>query len=119
MICQRTTKAIVHYFTQSGFTADVYLDDFYGADSPARVHFAFASLKALLDDLGLKSSPEKDGPPSTRMVCLGVEVDSDTFMLSVPQIRLDELATELKDWSSRHSYSMKQLKSLLGKLSFV
>ena len=119
LICQRTTKAVVHYFMQSGFTADVYLDDFYGADSPARAHFAFASLKALLDDLGLKSSPEKDSPPSTHMVCLGVEVDSDTFTLSVPQTWLDELATELNDWSSRHSYSMKQLKSLLRKLSFV
>ena len=30
MICHRTTQAVVHWFTQLGFLADVYLDDFYG-----------------------------------------------------------------------------------------
>ena len=28
MICQRMTKAVVHIFTEQGFLADVYLDDF-------------------------------------------------------------------------------------------
>ena len=41
MICQRTTMAVVHCFTQLGFLADVYLDDFYGADLPARASTAF------------------------------------------------------------------------------
>ena len=107
MICQRTTRVVVYSSTQSGFTADVYLDDFHGAD------------KALLAKLGLKWSPEKDSPPSTRKVCLGVKVDSDAFPLSVPQTRLEELVTELEDWCSRSSYIRKRLKSLLGKLSFV
>ena len=35
MICQRTTKAVVHCFMQLGFLADIYLDDFYGANLPA------------------------------------------------------------------------------------
>ena len=55
------------------------------------------------------------------MVCLGVEVDSASFTLSVPQTRLEELrvATELEDWSSCSSYTRKQFKSLLGKLSYA
>ena len=36
MICQYTTKAVVHCFTQLGFLAGGYLNDFYGADSPER-----------------------------------------------------------------------------------
>ena len=40
--------------------ADVYLDDFYGADSPARASTAFTALKQLLQELGLQISPEKN-----------------------------------------------------------
>ena len=57
MICQRTTKAVVHCFTQLGFLADVYLDDFYGADLPARASTAFTSLKQLLQELEFKLHP--------------------------------------------------------------
>ena len=119
MICQRTTKAAVYCFTKAGFLADVYLDDFYGADVPARALHAFQSLKNLLHELGLQTSPDKECPPSTNMVCLGVEVDSEHFTLSVTATRLQDLRTELAFWSSRKFYTFKQLKSLLGKLSFV
>ena len=91
MICQRTTKAVVHCFTQLGFLADVCLDDFYGADLPARASTAFPSLKQLLQELGLQTSPDKDSPPSTKMVCLVIDVDSDELSLSVPPFCVQEL----------------------------
>ena len=47
MICQRTTKTVIPIFTQSSFSADVYLDDFYGAEIPALVETAFAALQSL------------------------------------------------------------------------
>lgn len=53
------------------------------------------------------------------MVCLRVEVDSEHFMLSVTEDRVQDLLTELSSWSSREFYTLKQLKSLLRKLSFV
>ena len=53
------------------------------------------------------------------MVCLGVEVDSDHFTLSVTETRVKDLLSELSSWSSCESYTLKQLQSLLGKLSFV
>ena len=72
----------MHCFTQLGFLADVYLDDFYGADSPARASTAFTSLKQLLQELSLQTSPDKDSTPSTKMVCLGIDVDSEEMSLS-------------------------------------
>lgn len=118
-ICQRTTKAVVHCFTELGFFADVYLNDFYSADTPERASLAFQTLQDLLHELGLQTSPDKDCPPSTNMVCLGVEVDSDHFMLSVTETRVKDLLSELSSWSSHESSTLKQLQSLLGKLSFV
>ena len=119
MICQRTTKAVVHCFMQLDFLADVYLNDFHGADSPMRASTAFTALKQLLQELRLQTSPEKDSPPSTKLVCLGVHVDSEEMSLSVPPFCRQELLQKLSLWSKRTRYTKKQLESLLGKLSFV
>ena len=67
----------------------------------------------------LHSSPEKGSLPSTNMICLGIEVDSDNLSLSVPQSRVQELLDELTFWSHRSQFTLKQLQSLLGKLLFV
>ena len=77
LVCQRTTRAVIHVFTKEGYTADVYLDDFYGAEHPADAHFAFGHLQYLFDELGLQSSPEKGSRPSTRMICLGILVNTE------------------------------------------
>ena len=47
MICQRTTKAVVHIFTKQDFLADVYLDNFYGAEYPSLAPQAFLRLGQL------------------------------------------------------------------------
>jgi hypothetical protein len=102
-----------------GFTADVYLDDFYGAAPPEKAFNAFERLQILLDELGLKSSPEKDCSPSTSMVCLGIAVNTIELSLAVPPSRVEELSAELVLWKSRKHFTVKQLQSLLGKLSYV
>lgn len=92
--------AVIYIFTQRGYTADVYLDDFYGAECPDRAFNAFHELKSLFDCLGLQASPEKDCPPATTMICLGIEVDTNTFCLRVPRERLDDLLLELQHWKT-------------------
>lgn len=49
------------------------------------------------------------------MICLGIEVDINTFCL----FRLDDLFLELTHWKDRTSYRLKELQCLLGKLSFI
>ncbi|XP_068723726.1 uncharacterized protein [Montipora capricornis] len=119
LVCQRTTRAVIHVFTKEGYTADVYLDDFYRAEHPADSHFAFARLKDLFDELGLQSSPEKDCFPSTRMICLGILVDTEKMLFEVPADRLSDFKTELLQWTQISTFTRRQLQSLLGKLSFV
>ena len=120
MICQRTTSAVIHVFTtRFGFNADVYLDDFYGAQAPESAYEAFHTLQFLFEQLGLESSPDKDCFPSTKMVCLGIEVDTETLTLHVPKDRVNELSQELHIWRSKSVYTRTELQSLLGKLSFV
>ena len=47
----------------SRIVADVFLDDFYGADSELYAGTAFLRLWELLHELGLVTSPHKDCPP--------------------------------------------------------
>ena len=53
------------------------------------------------------------------MVSLGFLVNSKDFTLRVPESRLRELSDELHLWLSRECFTVKELQSLLGKLSFV
>ncbi|KXJ26023.1 hypothetical protein AC249_AIPGENE6469 [Exaiptasia diaphana] len=119
MICQRTTSAVIHVFKQFGYVADVYLDDFFGAENSPTAHQAFLKLQDLFDELGLQSSKDKDCPPSTRMICLGIEVDTVAFTLRVPQDHINDLLVEIQQWFNRANYTKKQLQSLIGRLSFV
>ena len=80
---------------------------------------AFAALQSVLGSLGLVSSPEKDSPSATKKVCLGIHVNTDDLTLRVPDSRLLDLLDELRLWSSPEHFTIKELQSLLGKLSFV
>ena len=110
---------MIHCFTKSVFFADVYHDDFNGVDVPVQAPHAFQSLMELLHELGLQTSLDKDSPPSTNMVYLSMEVDSEHFTLSVTDTHIQDLLTKLSFWSFREFYTLKQSKSLLGKPSFV
>lgn len=117
MICQRTMQAVIYSFTQEGFSADVYLDDVYGAKYPSVTPAAFEQLQDLFAELGLQSSLKKDCSPSTQMVCLGILVDT-VIVFEVPQ-RLLKLHEEFLQWSTFANFSKRQLQVLLCKLSFV
>ena len=92
---------------------------FLRSRTPADSHFAFARFQDLFDELGLQSPPEKDCRPSTRMICLGILVDTEKMLFEVPADRLSDLKTELLQWTQFSTFTRRQLQSLLGKLSFV
>lgn len=80
---------------------------------------AFATLQTLFDSLGLASSAEKDSPPAVEMVCFGILVNTKDLTLRVQDSQLHELSDELQLWLSRERFTIKELQSLIGKLSFV
>lgn len=60
------------------------------AAKPASSHNAFACMITLFSELGFQASPEKDNPSSCEMTCLGVQINTASFVLTVPQFRLHE-----------------------------
>lgn len=119
LACQRTTKAVVYILNQQGILVDVYIDDFYGADSADLACISFDRMTQLFADLGLQTSPEKDVPPTHEMTCLGVSVNTLIMTLTVPAFRLQELHDDLAAWLNKSHFLQRELQQLLGKLAFV
>lgn len=119
LCCQRTTSAVVFMFQQRGFDAINYIDDLGGADTPVRAGEAYDCLGEILRLCGLAEAAEKAEPPATRMIFLGVLVDSEKMTLEVGQDRLKELDTLLEQWLSWVTVTKQVLQSLIGKLNFV
>ena len=119
MACQRVTTAVSWICSQRGQPVFNYLDDFIGVALPSTAAIAFGDLGDLLFSLGLIESTDKASPPSTRMVCLGVELDTNALTLSVSRERLDELECLLAHWLTKRTTTKSALQSLVGKLVFV
>ena len=119
MICQRTTKNVAYILNTDGISVDVYIDDFYGAESTDLSDLSFQRMNSLFAKLGLMDAPEKDSPPSHEMLCLGIWINTSDMTLSVPAYRVEELQLELNAWLTKCSFTKHELQQLLGKLSFV
>ena len=119
LACQRTTKAVAHILNQEGILVDVYIDDFYGAETAELATQSFDRMTHLFSELGLQSSPAKDTPPTHTMTCLGISVNTLTMTLTVPEFRLHELQNLLSSWLDKTHFSKRELQQLLGKLAFV
>ena len=59
-----------------------------GIDFPSRIDASFDALYSLLHHLGFVVSQMKLVHPSTVINCLGVLVDTKTFMLAIPNEKL-------------------------------
>ena len=104
---------------QQGVLVDVYINDFYGADSADYAHASYAHMIKLINNLGLQTSPEKDVPPTHEMICLGVTVNTLTMTMMVPEFRLKDLQDDLSRWLNKSHFVQRDSQQLLGKLAFV
>ena len=94
--CQCTTNAITYLYLLAGYFCTNYIDDFGGCNTPSRAVDVFHALKRLLFLLGLQTSPEKDCPPTTLMVFLGILSDTVAMTLFIPKEKVNELLHKLQ-----------------------
>ena len=119
MACQRSTAAVPWIYAQSGRKLFNYLDDFIGVSLFCDAERDCHDLQMLLESLSLEESKDKACLPSTVMTCLGVDIDTVAFTLSITPSRLYEIETLLDTWLSKKSATKTDLQSLVGKLVFV
>jgi len=104
LMCQQTIKSIVHILTNEGISVYVYINDFYGAESPVCSQQAF-QCNLLFDDLGLMASPQKGVPPSHHMLCLGIWINTLDMTFPVPSLHVSELHQELHKWLNKSLFT--------------
>ena len=96
-----------------------YLDDFIIVAPPhsSQCREALATLDRECRALGVPIADHKRDGPTTYLVFLGIEIDSEAGQLRLPADKLQRLQTLLRDWGDRRACSRKELESLVGLLN--
>ena len=98
-----------------------YLDDFWTCGPEAKNTCA-KNLNIMLQscsDLGFKVNPAKTVQPTTNLLLLGIELDTQKQEASIDTARLSDTLALLNIWSSKTRCKKRQLQSLIGKLHFI
>ncbi|XP_053383470.1 uncharacterized protein LOC128549826 [Mercenaria mercenaria] len=100
-------------------TVDHMLDDFIFAGSKGSndCHTLVSAFTGLCSTLGVPIAVDKSVGPTTIMVFLGLEIDTNEMLVRIPIHNVDELVGLLKGIMNRKKVSLKELQRLVGKLN--
>ncbi len=95
-----------------------YLDDFLLFGSPDSCQCGTSLERALTrcKELGVPIAPAKTEGPATKLIFLGIELDTASLTMSLPREKLERLCTMIRDWESKKSCTKRELLSLIGYL---
>ena len=72
-----------------------------------------------MNDLGLTISDSKLGAPSTKVVCLGVLINTKDGTVSILPEKLRQISDTVRQWLTKETCIKRQLQLLLGLLLSV
>ena len=98
-----------------------YLDDYFTVGPPNSSLCAnnVRTIVHVASTVGIPLAPEKLEGPSTRLVFLGIMIDTTSMETSLPADKLGGLLAELQSWSSCKKCQKRERLSLIGKLNFA
>ena len=97
-----------------------YLDDFFLANRTK--NGCRADMDVFLKicrELGVPIAEDKTEGPATRIVYLGIEIDTEAMTLRLPSDKLKKVKDLIKEWSGGRKCTKRELLSLIGFLAFV
>ena len=118
-IFQRISDSIRYIMNSHGFKVTNYIDDIIGHSVRSQAHDSFQTLFRILSDLGFDISQKKIVTPSTKVTCLGVDIDTEEFTVSIPSDKVKEIIHTCSTWASKKVCTKRELQSLLGKLLYI
>lgn len=98
---------------------DHYLDDFatFGAPHSNECAENLGILQAVAEEHGIQLAADKTVGPTTKMVFLGIEVDTVEGTLRLPEAKLTKLRRLLQEWAGRKSARKRDFQVILGHLN--
>lgn len=115
---QRIANFIVSILTSRGIQCAMYLDDlFLACHKHADVQTQFSQAMALIRSLGLPINFKKLITPTTQAVWLGVSLDFDKCVISIPQKKVEEFLDVISQIYHCQFISYKQTQSIIGRIA--
>lgn len=101
-------------------TLDHYLDDFIfaGRAQTNQCKLLRDNFLQITKNIGVPIAPEKLKGPTTVLVFLGFEIDTDEMVVRIPREKLDALLSELQNILGLSKITLKNLQALVGSLNF-
>ena len=118
-IAQSVTNAFKFILQKREVDCKNYLDDLGGAEIPDLAWNAFEKMGKLLEDLHVQESKSKACSPCTRMIFLGIVVDTVKMTLEMEKTRLHDHKKLLQKWENKTRTSLREVQSFVGILSFA
>ena len=118
---QKISKAATRIMKKAGYNrVYAYLDDWIILESTfSKCLEAQSYLVTLLRRLGISINYSKIEGPTRKITFLGVEIDTNSYTLSIPQEKLDSLKLKLINVRGHKSVSKKTLEALTGLLCWI
>ena len=119
MIFQRLSQSVRYIMSKQNYIMHSYIDDHLLFGQKSDCQKAFDRLHGLLQELGFTISEHKNVLPTTLAICLGIEIDTKKFCVSLPDKKLNQIKDWVQEWSYKEKCTKNQLQSLLGSLLYV
>ncbi len=100
---------------------DHYLDDFLFCGQAGTVDCLnlMKAFEHVCTDIGVPINRDKTEGPTTQICYLGLDIDSEKGLISVPHEKIELAKERLIDLISRKKVSLKTMQSTVGRLNFI
>ena len=117
---QAIARFIQRALANIGYAAVIYLDDILivSPDLCTAIKAHRAALQ-ILADLGLPVADKKLIPPARELVWLGLHIDLDANMISIPDAKLHEIKSALSKAANMTSIPTKHMQSIIGYINHL
>ena len=96
-----------------------YLDDFLGGEKASDIcSLIMKVFETCMSDLGVPLATDKTTGPTTVIVFLGLELDSDLMVVRIPSHKVAEVIQKIQNILSKDKCELRVMQSLIGSLNF-
>jgi len=115
-----TSINAIHVYDTEPDSATHYLDDFFFICLTLLLALKHRELfDSLCEDIGIPQAPDKRTEPCHVTQYLGLHVDSENWLVTLPTEKLEPYLVEVQESLQHSKLTQLQMQSLVGKLSFA
>ena len=98
-----------------------YLDDFLGGgkQNTGQCRRLMTSFESCMSQLNVPLAKDKTEGPTTKLCFLGLLLDSENMMVSIPMSKIKEIVIKLNLMLHKDRCTLKDMQSLIGMLNFA